>query len=77
VSSENLYESGSIIGRPFGVSPGGYVGFFNPATGSNDIFTADALAQKRMRIKESLQNARPRGATRYRDLNKAVVKRAA
>ncbi len=69
-------HNGNLL-QSFGVNPGGYVGFFNPATGSNDIFTADALAQKRRRIKESLKNARARRATRYRDLNKAVVKKAA
>lgn len=69
-------HNGNLL-QSFGVNPGGYTGFFNPATGSNEIATADAKGQKRMRIKESLKNARARRATRYRDLNKAVVKRAA
>jgi len=63
--------------QSFGVNPGGYVGFFNPATGSNEVFTADAAARKRIKIKESLKNGRARRATRYRNLNKAVVKKAA
>lgn len=63
--------------QSFGVNPGGYVGFFNPATDDNEIFTADALGKKRMRIKERLKNARARRSTRYRNLNQAVIKKAA
>ncbi len=69
-------HNGKLL-ESFGVNPGGYVGFFNPATGENDTFTADALAQKRMKIKESLKNPRARRVTRYRNLNKAVIKKAA
>jgi hypothetical protein len=59
----------------FGINPGGYVGFFNPATGENETVTADALARKRLKIKEGLEDARARRATRYRDLNSAVVRK--
>src|SRR5262249_50851738 len=63
--------------QSFGVNPGGYVGYFNPATGQNETFTADALAKKRMKIKESLRDPRARRVTRYRELNRAVVRKAA
>jgi hypothetical protein len=69
-------HNGNLL-QSFGVSPGGYTGFFNPATGNNEIFTADAKGQKRSKIKESLKNVRARRATRYRDLNKSVIKKAA
>ncbi len=49
----------------FGVNPGGYVGFFNPATGQAETYTlrGDTLAVKRLDVKLKAQEARR--ATRY------------
>jgi hypothetical protein len=69
------YHDRNNKGLPYGF--GGYVGFFNPATGDNEIFTADALAEKRRKIKAGLKETRVRRASRHRDLNKAAVRRAA
>lgn len=69
-------HNGQLL-QSFGVNPGGYVGFFNPATGKNETVTADAKAQRRMRIKESLKDPRARRVTRYRDLSQAGIKKAA
>ncbi len=44
--------------KSFGVNPGGYVGFFDPATGEHTTFDADEKAKKRIRIKAQARNAR-------------------
>ena len=46
--------------KSFGVNPGGYIGFFDPATGKHHTFSmkSDEVAEKRMRIKAAAKNAR-------------------
>jgi len=46
--------------RSFGVNPGGYVGFFNPATGEHETFSAkgDTIAARRLEIKGLAKGAR-------------------
>ena len=46
--------------RSFGINPGGYVGFYNPATGKHETFTrqGDKAAAQRMKLKQAA------GATR-------------
>ncbi|MDO8356367.1 MAG: hypothetical protein Q7U76_08275 [Nitrospirota bacterium] len=45
--------------RSFGVNPGGYVGFFDPATGDHDTFSAkgDAVAARRFVLKSKVEGA--------------------
>ncbi len=69
-------HNGRVLGS-FGVNPGGYVGFFNPATGSNETYAADAMAEKRIKVKESLKDPRARRVTRYRELNEVAIRKAA
>ena len=47
----------------FGVNPGGYVGFFNPATSRHETFSMrdDKWAARRAEIKATAQNARRAG----------------
>jgi hypothetical protein len=54
--------------RSFGVNPGGYVGFFNPATGEHETYSrrGDRLAAKRLEIKSKAKGARR--AIRYQQL---------
>ena len=51
----NLGSYGRSL-RSFGVSPGGYIGFFNPASGNQEAFTieGDALARSRLEAKGRL-----------------------
>lgn len=77
VGSRNDFLSRRHNGKllsSFGVNPGGYVGFFNPATGQNETFSMkdDAVASKRLEIKAKLGEARRAG--RYRDLSNVVKK---
>jgi hypothetical protein len=63
LGSRNDFLNLGKMGRPlpsFGVTPGGYVGFFNPATGRHESFTAegDDWAVRRMRVKASLELTR-------------------
>lgn len=46
--------------RSFGVNPGGYIGFFNPATGDHETFypRGDAISAGRLRMKGQLGLAR-------------------
>jgi hypothetical protein len=46
--------------RSFGVNPGGYVGFFNPATGKHETFSMrdDSWAARRSQIKAVAHDAR-------------------
>lgn len=46
--------------RSFGVSPGGYVGFFNPATGKNETFAnrGDKVAAQRIKLKQAAGETR-------------------
>lgn len=46
--------------RSFGVNPGGYVGFFNPATGKNETFSnrGDAVAARRIKLKQAAGKTR-------------------
>lgn len=46
--------------KSFGVNPGGYIGFFNPATGDHETFSikADRVAAKRLLIKGAAKGAR-------------------
>jgi hypothetical protein len=46
--------------RSFGVNPGGYVGFFNPATGEHETFAmkGDSVAAKRLELKSKAKGAR-------------------
>ncbi len=54
--------------RSFGVNPGGYVGFFDPATGEHDTYSRkdDALAAKRLKAKMRAEGTRR--AIRYQRL---------
>lgn len=51
--------------RSFGVNPGGYVGFFNPATGQHETYSmkGDNVAAERLAIKSKAKGARR--AVRY------------
>ena len=46
--------------RSFGVIPGGYVGFFNPATGKSEslVHRGDAAAARRMKLKQAAGKTR-------------------
>jgi hypothetical protein len=44
--------------KSFGVNPGGYVGFFDPAVRKHDTFSADEKAKKRIEIKAQARTAR-------------------
>lgn len=46
--------------RSFGVNPGGYVGFFNPASGSHETFSmkGDLVAARRLQLKGKAKAAR-------------------
>jgi len=46
--------------QSFGVNPGGYVGFFNPATGEHETFSrrGDKVAARRLEIKSTAKGAR-------------------
>lgn len=61
--------------RSFGVNPGGYVGFFDPALGKHDTYalTHDGLAAKRMAIKRRVLASRRSGRyQRFRPTNRAA-----
>ena len=61
----------------FGINPGGYVGFLQSATGKNETVSADATAERRLKAKTAVTDPRARRATRYRDLETAIIKKAA
>jgi hypothetical protein len=46
--------------RSFSVNPGGYIGFFNPATGQHETYSrkGDGIAAKRLEIKSKANGAR-------------------
>jgi hypothetical protein len=46
--------------RSFGINPGGYIGFYNPATGEHETLAlkADARARQRLKIKSKAQLTR-------------------
>ena len=46
--------------RSFSVNPGGYIGFFNPATGEHETYSikGDSVAAKRLEIKNRAKGAR-------------------
>ncbi len=71
-----LRHKGKLL-TSFGVNPGGYVGYFDPATGSNETYTADTAGETRLKTKSRLKDARARRSTRYRDLQTAAVRKAA
>jgi len=66
--SEELGGRNDFLGRihngktlkSFGVNPGGYIGFFNPESGSHETFSmkGDAIAAKRLEIKTGAKGAR-------------------
>lgn len=60
--------------KSFGVNPGGYVGFFNPAKNKDETFAqfGDVLAKNRLQMKKQLKLARR--AARYRNLATAIKK---
>jgi hypothetical protein len=50
--------------QSFGVNPGGYIGYFNPATGESEAFSlrGDKKAAQRLAIKQKAKDARrPQG----------------
>jgi hypothetical protein len=53
----NRKHGGSTL-KSFGVNPGGYVGFFDPASGEHETFSADEKAKKRRQIKAQARTAR-------------------
>ena len=55
----------------FGLNPGGYVGFFDPASGSMDTFPADETARRRLEIKREARLTRR--AIRYTELPERVA----
>jgi hypothetical protein len=59
-----LYNGSALAS--FGINPGGYIGFFNPATGQHETFALkdDAVAQTRLKIKSRAK--RMRRSVRYR-----------
>jgi hypothetical protein len=52
--------------RSFGVKPGGYVGFLDPATGQMDTYAPDARSKERLQIKGQIPQTRR--ALRYCEL---------
>lgn len=69
LGGRNDFLGRSYEGKPlrsFGVNPGGYVGFFNPATGEHETFIAkgDRAAARRLKVKGRAKGARR--AVRYR-----------
>jgi len=60
----------------FGVNPGGYVGFFNPATGQTETYTArgDTLAVKRLEVRARAREARR--AVRYQQHTAGKIMKA-
>ena len=50
--------------RSFSVNPGGYIGFYDPEKRDNDTYEADAVAKKRMAIKNRARGTRR--SARYR-----------
>lgn len=58
-------------GKPlpsFGINPGGYVGFFDPATNEHSTITADRAADERLAAKSRLGSARARRSLMYKQL---------
>jgi hypothetical protein len=53
----NRKHSGQTL-KSFGVNPGGYIGFFDPATGKHVTWEADEKAKKRREIKAQARTAR-------------------
>jgi hypothetical protein len=53
----NRKHNGATL-KSFGVNPGGYCGFFDPATGEHDTFSVDEKAEKRREIKAQARTAR-------------------
>jgi len=60
----------------FGINPGGYVGFFDAATGQTGTVTADSRGQDRLMIKGALKNPKARRGTRYQALPSRAQRRA-
>jgi hypothetical protein len=52
--------SGGKTLRSFGINPGGYIGFFNPATNDHDTvaLAGDAKAARRLEIKSKYRKSR-------------------
>lgn len=74
----NRKHNGQTL-RSFGVNPGGYVGFFNPATNQHETYSRkdDPKAQMRLETKSRLQETRR--SVRYRTIGDQVreqIKRA-
>ena len=44
--------------RSFGVAPGGYLGFFDPATGKTETYTADEAASRRLTARRAAGSTR-------------------
>lgn len=77
-AGRNDFLSRAYHGRTlqsFGLNPGGYIGFFDPATRDMDTFPADAVAQRRLEIKREARLTRR--ALRYSELPERVAERAA
>jgi hypothetical protein len=53
----NCKHAGATL-KSFGVNPGGYVGFFDPAKGEHETFSAYDKARKRREIKAEARTAR-------------------
>jgi hypothetical protein len=74
VAGRNDFLSRSYDGRTlesFGVNPGGYVGFLDPATNQMDTFFADQEARRRMEVKGLIRLTRR--AVRYREVAERVA----
>ncbi len=55
--------------KSFGVAPGGYVGFYDPAVSEHVTYPRDRLAKKRLAVKEKLGAARR--SNRYKQATSA------
>jgi hypothetical protein len=63
--------------QSFGVNPGGYVGYLDPATGQMDTFThkADEIAEWRLAVKQ--QTGLTRRGVRYQEMAQRAAHKTA
>jgi hypothetical protein len=52
------HKHGGVALKSFGINPGGYVGFYDPATRKHETIDADEKARKRQEIKSQAGLAR-------------------
>jgi len=71
----NRAHSGKTL-TSFGINPGGYIGFFDAATGQSGTVTADKRGQDRLRIKGVLKGAETRRGKKYEALPTRAERRS-